>query len=116
MSSSSNYLPATLLLCLALPVAAPSQQQMQAALDDTRIMQLAQAGVHNDELLRMIASAPSVNFLMNPASTDVMIKAGVSEDVLKAMSARTNGGGVSCAHDFAPKHEEFAQHEHQFES
>jgi hypothetical protein len=78
------------------------QQKLQPALDDLRIMQLVQGGVHTDELQRMIASAPTVSFLMNPASTDVMLKAGVSEDVLKAMSARTNGvGGSSVGTPFA---------------
>jgi hypothetical protein len=71
------------------------QQQTQPALDDQRIMQLVQGGIHTDELERIIASAPNVGFLMNPSSTDVMLKAGVSEDVLKAMSARTNGVGAS---------------------
>ncbi|MGI8961354.1 MAG: hypothetical protein ACR2IV_16640 [Bryobacteraceae bacterium] len=45
MSSSSNYLSAALLLCLGLPFSASAQQQMQAPLDDQRIMQLVQAGV-----------------------------------------------------------------------
>lgn len=91
MSSSSNCLSAAFSLCLGLSFSASAQQQMQAPLDDQRIMQLVQAGVHADELQRMIASAPQVNFLMNPASTDVMLTAGVSEDVIKAMAARQNG-------------------------
>jgi hypothetical protein len=97
LSSSSIRVvfPAPLLLCLGLSLPSAAQQQLQPALDDVRIMQLVQDGVHSDELQRIIASAPTVAFLMNPASTDVMLKAGVSEDVLKAMSARTNGVGGS---------------------
>jgi hypothetical protein len=97
LSSSSIrvFSPAPLLLCLGLSLPSAAQKQLQPALDDVRIMQLVQDGVHSDELQRIIASAPTVAFLMNPASTDVMLKAGVSEDVLKAMSARTNGVGGS---------------------
>lgn len=65
-------------------------------------MQLAQSGVHSDELERIIASAPQINFLLNPASTDVMLKAGVSEDVIKAMAARENGTQAPTASAASP--------------
>jgi hypothetical protein len=91
MLSSTRHLSTASLLWLGLSFSAPAQQQIQGPLDDQRIMQLAQSGIHSDELERLIASAPEVNFLMNPSSTDVMLKAGVSENVLRAMSARENG-------------------------
>lgn len=43
------------LLCLGLSFSAPAQQQIQAPLDNQRIMQLTQAGVHSDELQLILA-------------------------------------------------------------
>jgi hypothetical protein len=94
MFPSSNCRLIAVSLCLSLSFCVTAQQQAEAPLDDQRVMQLVKGGIHEDELERMIASAPQVSFLLNPASTDVMLKAGVSEDVIKAMSARQNGSSI----------------------
>lgn len=60
-------------------------------LTDARISELAQKGVRSDEMIRLIRTAPSVNFDLAPAAEDQLMKAGVSEDVIKAMAAREMG-------------------------
>jgi hypothetical protein len=40
----------------------------------------------------MVATAPKIDFDLQPVATDAMMKAGISEDVIKAMAARENGG------------------------
>jgi hypothetical protein len=42
----------------------------------------------------MVATAPKIDFDLQPVATDAMMKAGISEDVIKAMAARENGGTV----------------------
>jgi hypothetical protein len=68
-----------------------AQQPQQAALTDSKLMGLAQAGVSEAELLRMVATAPQFDFDLRPVAADAMMKAGVSENVIKAMAARENG-------------------------
>lgn len=75
---------------LAVPLVA-QQQQPSGPLTDQRIIELVRAGIHSDELARIIATAPQVNFLLTPAATDEMLKAGVSEEIIKAMAAREQG-------------------------
>jgi hypothetical protein len=60
-------------------------------LTDQRIFDLAALGVSSDEMIRIIASAPAVNFDLRPGSMENLTKAGVSDDVIKAMSAKQNG-------------------------
>ncbi|MGI9073357.1 MAG: hypothetical protein ACR2JB_19075 [Bryobacteraceae bacterium] len=66
-------------------------QQAQGPLINSRIGDLVLAGVSQSEIIRIISSAPSVNFDLRPASTDALLKVGVSEDIIKAMAARENG-------------------------
>ena len=77
------------LLFLVIPVCLLAQQ---AVLNDQRIMMLAQSGVSEAELLRLIATAPKIDFDLRPVSMDAMMKTGVSENVIKAMAARESGG------------------------
>jgi len=79
------------LLFLVIPVCLLAQQ---AVLNDQRIMMLAQSGVSEAELLRLIATAPKIDFDLRPVSTDAMMKTGVSENVIKAMAARESGQSV----------------------
>lgn len=80
----------TIALCLVLSVSL-SAQQAQGPLTDQRIATLVTSGVSLQEVLRIVGSAPQVNFDLTPGATDAMIKAGVSEEVIKAMAAREAG-------------------------
>jgi hypothetical protein len=63
----------------------------QTPLTDQRIIELTKSGLRQDELARVIASAPSVNFDLTPSAEQQMMQAGVTEDTIKAMAARENG-------------------------
>jgi hypothetical protein len=69
-------------------------QRAQGPLTDQRICDLVAAGVSAPEILRIIASALSVDFDLRPGSTTAIMNAGVSEEMIKAMAARENGGSV----------------------
>lgn len=62
-------------------------QQAQGPLTNARIGDLVLAGVSQAEIVRIIASAPAVNFDLRPNSTDALLQVGVSEDII-----RGNGG------------------------
>lgn len=66
-------------------------QQAQGPLTDQRICDLMAAGVSASEILRIIASAMSVDFDLRPGSTAAMMQAGVPEETIKAMAAREGG-------------------------
>jgi hypothetical protein len=89
-----------LLLAILLPVCLLAQQQ--SALTDSKLMGLAQAGVSEAELLRMVSSAQNIDFDLRPESTQAMMKAGVSEDVIKAMAGRESGAVAPLASGPAP--------------
>jgi hypothetical protein len=78
-------------LCCAIV----SAQQNQ--LTDQGIVNLVQSGVGQAEVVRVIAKAQNFNFDLRPVSTDWMLKAGVSEDILRAMAARQNNRSVEDA-------------------
>ena len=63
-------------------------QKPQGTLTNQRIGDLVQAGVSTEEIIRIIASAPKVSFDLRPGSTDNLLSAGATEDVIKAMAAR----------------------------
>lgn len=65
--------------------------QGPALLDDQRVMDLIAMGVSQAEVIRMIGRTEKFNFDLRPVSTDALLKSGVSEDVIKAMAARTYG-------------------------
>ena len=79
-----------MVLCLVCSVSL-SAQQAQDPLTDQRIATLVTSGVNIQEVLRIIGSAPQINFDLTPSATDAMMKAGVSEQVIKAMAAREAG-------------------------
>ncbi len=64
-------------------------------LTDSKIMGLAQAGVSEAELIRMVGAAPQIEFDLRPIATDAMMKAGVSENVIRAMAAREGGAAAT---------------------
>src|SRR6476469_5945468 len=66
----------------------------QPALTDGRLMGLAQAGVSEAELLRMVGATQEIEFDLRPVATDAMMKAGVSDRVIRAMAAREKGEPV----------------------
>src|SRR3982750_312602 len=66
-------------------------QQAQGPLNDQRVVDLVAMGVSESEIIRMIAIAPKFDFDLRPISTDAMLKQGVSEEVIKPMSARNVG-------------------------
>jgi hypothetical protein len=75
---------AVVFLCCAIV----SAQQNQ--LTDQGIVTLVQSGVSQAEVVRVISKAQNFNFDLRPVSTDWMLKAGVSEDIIRSMSARQN--------------------------
>jgi hypothetical protein len=78
-----------LFFLLALPVCNPAQTA--DPMTNQRVIQLSKSGVHADELLRMISTAPAVSFRLTPADTDQLLRASVSEETIRMMSARENG-------------------------
>jgi hypothetical protein len=60
-------------------------------------MTLAMAGVSASEILRIIDTASETDFQLNPVANDAMMKAGVSEQMIKAMAARQSGAQASTA-------------------
>src|SRR5579862_8967775 len=71
-------------------------------LTDQQIIDLHKGGLSDDELVRRIASAPSIQFLFIPSWTDYMLKSGVSENVIKAMAAREENGVAAAGSLSAP--------------
>jgi hypothetical protein len=45
-------------------------------------------GVSQQELIRMISSAPKFAFDLRPETTDAMVKIGISDEIMKAMAER----------------------------
>lgn len=84
-------LPAAFVLSFAVNLVA----QESAALNDQRIVDLVAMGVSQQEILRMVASAPKFDFDLRPISTEAMVKLGVSEEIIKAMAARESGHSFS---------------------
>ena len=66
-------------------------QQAQGILTNQRVVDLLSAGVELAEVFRIIATAPRVSFNMAPSDTNALMKAGVSEEIVNAMSAREHG-------------------------
>lgn len=71
-------------------------------LTNQKIGDLVQAGVSTEEVIRIINSAPAVNFDLRPGSTDNLLNAGVGEDVIKAMAARESGPAVGLQRRIVP--------------
>jgi hypothetical protein len=70
-------------------------QQTRGPLTDPKVLDLVTAGVRSTEIIRIIQSAPTVDFDLRPVSTDALTKAGVSDEVIKAMAAKESGVPVS---------------------
>ncbi len=80
-----------LLFCSILLLARAFAQQTQGPLTNQGVGGLVVAGVPESEVIRVISNAPRVDFDLRPASTDALLKVGVSEEVIKAMGAREGG-------------------------
>lgn len=87
----------TKLLCFAAFAMTLAAQNTQGTLTNMRVANLVRSGVSTPEILRIIGSAPQVSFDLRPGSTDNLLKAGVSEDVIKAMAARESGSSTTTA-------------------
>ncbi len=70
------------------------QAQDRPPLTNQRIYDLYAAGVSQQEIIRVIATAPKIDFNLQPAETDALMKAGVSEDIIKAMAAKESGDPI----------------------
>jgi hypothetical protein len=70
-------------------------QQPTNPMDNQRVYELCKGGLHADEVIAIIMAAPEVSFELSPASTDMLIRNGVPDRVVKAMAARMNGVKVS---------------------
>jgi len=88
-----------LVACGALVSICLFGQQAQGPLTDQRISDLVTAGVSSPEVIRIIASAPEIEFDLRPEATAGLMKAGVSVEIIKAMAARENGGTVITTSD-----------------
>lgn len=86
------------LLFLALCALTAAAQQPKGPMTDQRVVNLAYAGLSADELVRVIRNAPEVNFDLTPAALDGLAKAGISDQVIRAMAARESGATVSTSH------------------
>jgi hypothetical protein len=82
--------PVAILIAFVLTVPAQTPPPEHSALDDQRVATLS-GSLTSDELVNLIMSAPEVHFDLSPGSLDALMKAGVSEVVIKAMAARANG-------------------------
>jgi hypothetical protein len=89
-------------LCLSIFAITLAAQQPAGTLTNARVGDLVLAGVSPSEIIRIISTAPRVNFDLRPGSTDNLLKTGVSEEIIKAMSARETGGPVSELHISPP--------------
>lgn len=90
---STGTMRKLLLFCLASAVLV-AQAPAPAVLNNQRICDLVTTGVSAAEVLRIIGTAPKIDFDLRPVSTDALMKAGVSEDIIKAMAARESGQAV----------------------
>jgi hypothetical protein len=100
-----------LLLCSLALAGCLIAQKPQGTLTNQRIGDLVQAGVTTDEIIRIIISAPKVNFDLRPGSTDNLLSAGVTEDVIKAMAARESGrSGMDLQRRFATSDSQIPHH------
>lgn len=66
-----------------------SAQSPGSSLTNQRIVDLSRAGLQESELIRLITTAPKVEFSFFPGAMDALLRAGVSEEVIKAMAARS---------------------------
>jgi hypothetical protein len=80
-------------------------------LTDEHIVNLAKGGLTESELINRIQTAPAVQFLLTPSWTDYMLKSGVSENVVKAMSAREVGEAMPARTPKASVHVQDAERE-----
>lgn len=72
-------------------------QQTDGGLTDKRIYDLFKSGVQINEILRIIATAPEIEFDLRPDATFDLLKAGVPAEVIKAMAAREKGTPIEPA-------------------
>jgi hypothetical protein len=81
-------------IALLLSLCSCTLAAQTGSLTDERIVDLHKGGLSEDELLRRIASAQAIQFDLTPAWTDYMLKSGISENVIKAMSTRESGSAA----------------------
>jgi hypothetical protein len=93
--------PTAILLLLCAVVCLPQTPQSHTPLDNQRVSALSRSDLSTDELVRIIMTAPEVNFELSPGSTDALTKAGVKDEVIRAMAAR-NGKAYTPAAAQAP--------------
>src|SRR6478672_3310735 len=79
----------TLALCSVFAVA-----QAPDVLTTEAVIKMVQSGVPNQTIIRTIQSADRVNFTFLPDDLALMGRAGVPEDVFKAMAAKSAGRPV----------------------
>ncbi len=82
--------PIALLVVFVLLCPAQTAQQEYTLFDNQRVVTLSRS-LSADELVNLIMSAPNVSFNLSPGNTDALVKAGVSDAVIRAMAARSNG-------------------------
>jgi hypothetical protein len=102
VTSTRSRNPTAILLLLCVVVCLPQTPQNHTPLDNQRVYALSRSGLSTDELVRIIITAPEVNFELSPGSTDVLTKAGVNDEVIRAMAARENGKAYTPAGAQAP--------------
>ncbi len=88
------YLMLKLAVGCLLSVVALAQRPLPVRLNNLRIIDLVQTGVSTQEIFRIIATVPKFDFDLRPVSTDAMLTAGVSEEIIQAMAAREAGTAI----------------------
>lgn len=71
-----------------LPAIVLVAQRPPVRINNLRIIDLVGMGVSEQEIIRMISAAEKIDFDLRPVSTDAMLNAGVSEEIIQAMAGR----------------------------
>lgn len=80
------------LLFLSISISCTAQTTVPSGpLNNVRVIQLVQGGLGQEDLARIILTAPRVDFNLTPAFTNQLLQYGVSEDTIKLMAAREGG-------------------------
>ncbi len=74
-----------------LPVLNLAQTPPPGPLTNQQVILMVQSGVRNSEVARVIGFAPTVTFNLTPADMDQLLRSGVSDEMIRLMSARQLG-------------------------
>ncbi len=73
------------------PLLSLAQTAAPGPLTNQQVILLVQSGVRNSEVARVIGFAPTVTFNLTPADMDQLLRSGVTDEMIRLMSARQLG-------------------------